>query len=777
MTNHQSNQNNNTKAKDPVCGMDIYPANAAKKRAYHGIIYYFCSDFCHDKFHHNPKQYLKTQEKSSRQEKHDADYYTCPMHPEVQQKEPGDCPKCGMTLEPAKVYSPSEEEDKELKSMTRRFWICFVMTFPVFFYSMSDMIPGIPLHNWISKQFGNLLQLVLTIPVVLWGGWPFFQRGWKSIVTRNLNMFTLISMGTGVAFVYSVVATIAPHIFPSAFQSKAGMVEVYFEASSMIITLVLLGQMLELKARNQTSSALRSLLELAPATAKRIKDDGSEEEISLEEVREDDRLRVRPGEKVPVDGAIIEGASRVDESMVTGEPVPEKKKEGDKVTGGTINQTGNFVMQAERVGENTLLSQIVQMVSEAQRTRAPIQNTADVFAKYFVPSVIAAAVLTFIVWAIFGPSPAMAFALINAVAVLIIACPCALGLATPMSIMVGTGRGAQEGILIRNAEALETFEHVDTVVVDKTGTLTEGKPKLVTIEPTERISEKDLLQCVASLELNSEHPLAKSIVNAAHEKNVTLKSTSEFDSVTGKGIVGKVEDRHVALGNEKLMEQEGVNIEQIANRAEELRNEGQTVMFCMINGNLAGLLGVADPIKETAYEAIKTLHNQGISIVMLTGDNKTTAYSIASKLQIKDVYAEVLPEDKNEVIKQLQTKSKTVAMAGDGINDAPALAQANVGIAMGTGTDIAMESAGATLVKGDLRGIVKAFDLSKATMKNIRQNLVFAFGYNTLSIPIAAGIFYPFFGLLLNPMIAAAAMSLSSVSVVSNALRLKRIKL
>ena len=698
------------------------------------------------------------------------------MHPEVKQDAPGDCPKCGMALEPANV-SKSQGEDQELKSMTLRFWICLVFTSPVFIVSMSDMIPGLPIHEWIPKQSGQWLQLVLSLPVVLWGGGPFFQRGWKSVVTWNLNMFTLIGMGTGVAFLYSIVATIAPHIFPLSFQSEAGTVAVYFEAAAVIVTLVLLGQMLELKARSQTSSALRSLLELAPATAKRIKEDDSEEEISLDEVQEGDRLRVRPGEKIPVDGAIIEGSSTIDESMVTGEPIPVEKKKDDPVTGGTINQTGSFVMKAERVGDDTLLSQIVKLVSEAQRTRAPIQKTVDVFAGYFVPAVIVVAILTFIVWSIVGPAPAMAYGLINAVAVLIIACPCALGLATPMSIMVGTGRGAQEGVLIRNAEALESFERVDTVVVDKTGTLTEGKPKLVTLETAEGYASDDVLQLIASLEQNSEHPLAHSIVDAANEKGVTLKSVSDFESVTGKGVVGRVDERRVALGNQKLVDQEGGNINKWEQRAEELRKEGQTIMFCMVDGNFAGLFGVADPIKETTHEAIKTLHNQGISIVMLTGDNQTTADAIASKLHIKQVYADVLPEEKNEIVKQLQEQGKTVAMAGDGINDAPALAQANVGIAMGTGTDVAMESAGVTLVKGDLRGLAKAYQLSRYTMKNIRQNLVFAFGYNTLSIPIAAGVFYPFFGWLLSPMIAAAAMSLSSVSVVGNALRLRKIRL
>ena len=759
---------------DPVCGMEVEPSNAAKSMNYHDETYYFCSDSCHDKFHQNPEQYLEETQQPERQNSQDADYYTCPMHPEVKQDTPGDCPKCGMALEPATV-TKSPGEDQELKSMTLRFWVCLVFTLPVFIFSMSDMIPGLPLHEWISKQSGHWLQLVLSSPVVLWGGWPFFQRGWKSVVTWNLNMFTLIGMGTGVAFLYSIVATIAPQIFPLSFQSEDGTVAVYFEAAAVIVTLVLLGQMLELKARSQTSSALRSLLELAPATAKRIKEDDSEEEISLDEVQEGDRLRVRPGEKIPVDGAIIEGSSTIDESMVTGEPIPVEKKKDDPVTGGTINQTGSFVMKAERVGDDTLLSQIVKLVSEAQRTRAPIQKTVDVFAGYFVPAVIVVAILTFIVWSIVGPAPAMAYGLINAVAVLIIACPCALGLATPMSIMVGTGRGAQEGVLIRNAEALETFERVDTVVVDKTGTLTEGKPKLVTLEPAEGYASDDVLQLIASLEQSSEHPLAHSIVDAANEKGVTLKNVSDFESVTGKGVVGSVDERRVALGNQKLVNQEGGNINKWEQRAEELRKEGQTIMFCMVDGNFAGLFGVADPIKETTHEAIKTLHNQGISVVMLTGDNKTTANAIASKLHIKQVYADVLPEEKNEIVKQLQEQGKTVAMAGDGINDAPALAQANVGIAMGTGTDVAMESAGVTLVKGDLRGLAKAYQLSRYTMKNIRQNLVFAFGYNTLSIPIAAGVFYPFFGWLLSPMVAAAAMSLSSVSVIGNALRLRKI--
>lgn len=755
--------------KDPVCGMVIDPSKAAKNMNYHDTTYYFCGISCHDKFHANPQQFLDPKEISEIQK---ADFYTCPMHPEVHQDHPGDCPKCGMALEPARI-SKSDGEDKELTSMTFRFWVCILFTVPLFLYSMSDMISGLHLFSAIPDYFGNWFQFVLASPVVLWGGYPFFQRGWKSVITWNLNMFTLIAMGTGVAYLYSIAAIVFPQLFPASFISESGIVSVYFEAAAVIVTLVLLGQMLELKARSQTSSALRSLLELAPTTAKRIAENGTEEEITLDDVQTGNRLRVRPGEKVPVDGTILDGSSTIDESMVTGEPIPEEKKVNDTVTGGTINQTGSFIMRADRVGEDTLLSQIVQLVSDAQRTRAPIQKTVDLFASQFVPAVVFIAILTFVLWSIFGPEPSMVYGLINAVAVLIIACPCALGLATPMSIMVGTGRGALEGILIRNAEVLETFGRVDTVVVDKTGTLTEGKPKLVTIEPVKDITENDLLQWAASLEKNSEHPLAKSIINAASVKNIDLKSTTSFKSFTGKGAVGIVEEHRIALGNVKMAEQEGANTREFSDRTETLRREGQTVIFCIVDGSVAGLFGVTDPVKETTNEAIDALHQKGISIVMMTGDNQTTADAIAYKLNIKQVYADVLPEDKNEVIKQLQIQGKIVAMAGDGINDAPALAQANVGIAMGTGTDVAMESAGVVLVKGDLRGIVKAYELSLFTMNNIRQNLIFAFGYNTLSIPIAAGVFYPLFGWLLSPMIAAAAMSLSSVSVIGNALRLR----
>ncbi len=768
MKHQHTNQNT---VKDPVCGMDVNPSNAAKSMNYHDETYYFCSESCHDKFHKDPKQYLEPDEKPQQKEQ-DADYYTCPMHPEVQQEQPGDCPKCGMALEPAKA-SVGEGEDEELKNMRRRFWGCVVFTLPLFVYAMSHMFPENPVANLFSPTVGHWVQFLLATPVVLWGGWPFFKRGWSSIVNWNLNMFTLIAMGTGVAYVYSAVATMFPFLFPDAFRSPEGTVAIYFEASAVIVTLVLLGQVLELKARNQTSSALRSLLELAPNQARRLKDDGSEEDVSIDDLQEGDRLRVRPGEKVPVDGEILEGSSQIDESMVTGEPMPVEKAENDKVTGGTVNQAGSFIMRADQVGEDTLLSQIVQMVSEAQRTRAPIQNIADLVASYFVPTVVGISIITFIVWALIGPSPAMAYAIVNAVAVLIIACPCALGLATPMSIMVGTGRGAQLGVLIKNAESLETFEKVDTVVVDKTGTLTEGKPKLVTIEPVGDLSENELLRLVASLERSSEHPLASAIVDGAKEKEIELGEASNFESLTGKGVTGSVDGKKVALGNQKLLEELQVQSEDLVKRAQSLQDEGQTVMFAVVDNQAAGLLGVADPIKESTQEAIDTLHQHGLSIVMLTGDNQKTANAIAKKLGIKEVQAEILPEEKNNVVKKLQEEGRIVAMAGDGINDAPALAQAHIGVAMGTGTDVAMESAGVTLVKGDLRGIAKAYLLSEATMKNIRQNLVLAFGYNALAVPIAAGILYPFFNLLLNPMIAAAAMSFSSVSVISNSLRLR----
>jgi Cu+-exporting ATPase len=701
--------------------------------------------------------------------------YVCPMHPEIVRAEPGTCPICGMVLEPRTVSL--EEKNPELEDMTRRFWVSLAFAAPVFGFAMSEMIPGEPIQHALGPRLILWTQLVLSSPAVLWGGWPLFQRGWASLVNRKLNMFTLIALGVGVAYVYSVVATLVPGIFPPAFRGHGGQVGVYFEAAAVITVLVLLGQVLELRARSRTSSAIKALLGLAPKTARLVGDDGSEEDVPLEQVKPGDRLRVRPGEKVPVDGVVLEGMSLVDESMVTGEPIPIEKLAGSRVTGSTVNQTGGFVMKAERVGADTLLAQIVRMVSEAQRTRAPIQRLADVVASYFVPGVVLAAIATFIVWALAGPEPRLAHALVNAVAVLIIACPCALGLATPMSIMVGTGRGALAGVLIKNAEALEVMERIDTIVVDKTGTLTEGKPRLVSVTPVAGFPEPELLRVAATVERGSEHPLAAAIVAGAQERGARPGELKDFRSITGKGAVGTVEGRTVALGNRRLLEDLNVELGALAEQAEALRRDGQTVMFVAIGRKAAGLLGVADPIKASTPEAIQLLHDEGIRIVMLTGDSRTTAEAVAKKLGIDEVVAEVLPEQKGDVVKRLQSEGRTVAMAGDGINDAPALALAHVGVAMGTGTDVAMESAGVTLVKGDLRGIAKARRLSRGTMRNIRQNLFFAFIYNALGIPIAAGALYPVFGLFLSPMIASAAMSFSSVSVIGNALRLRRLAL
>ena len=703
--------------------------------------------------------------------------YTCPMHSEVRQSGPGTCPDCGMALEPQTV---AEEADPELKNMSRRLWVGVALSIPLLALAMPELMElmlGDLLQRSVAGGILTRIQFALATPVVLWAGWPFFARGWRSIVNRRLNMFTLIAVGVGVAYLYSVVATLFPDIFPASFRTAGGEVHVYFEAAAVITTLVLLGQVLELKARSRTSGAIRALLDLAPRMARVIRDDGTEDDIPLDRVAVGDRLRVRPGEKVPVDGIVLEGTSSVDESMVTGEPIPVEKSPGEAVTGATVNGTGSFVMRAERVGSDTLLAQIVRMVGEAQRSRAPIQRLADVVAGYFVPAVLLVAAVTFAVWAAVGPEPAMAFGLINAVAVLIIACPCALGLATPMSIMVGTGRGAEAGVLIKNAEALEILEKIDTLVVDKTGTLTEGKPRLESVVSVSGESEAELLRLAASLERGSEHPLAGAIVDGALGQGLTLSEATAFRSETGKGVVGTVDGRTVALGNAALFEDMKVATGELAGRAEALRGEGQTVMFIAIDGKEAGLVAVADPIKDGAAEAIRRLRDDGVGIVMVTGDNRTTAQAVARQLAIHEVEAEVLPERKREVVKQLQEQGRVVAMAGDGINDAPALAQAHVGIAMGTGTDVAMESAGVTLVKGDLRGIVRARRLSRTTMRNIRQNLFFAFIYNSLGVPIAAGVLYPAFGILLSPIIAAAAMSLSSVSVVGNALRLRRVKL
>ncbi|MDY0222843.1 MAG: heavy metal translocating P-type ATPase [Desulfobacterium sp.] len=772
----------NSTLKDPVCGMDVgrdsphYTDHGKEK-------IYFCSEHCLKKFEENPSKYLTKQEKpahSKGQKAHtpqnEANIYTCPMHPEVKQTGPGSCPKCGMALEPENA-GEQEGENHELADMRRRFWVSLILTLPVFVIAMGEMIPGNPLAKIASKNLLVWFELLLTTPVVLWGGWPFLVKGWQSLVTRNLNMFTLIGLGVSVAYLYSLIAAIFPEIFPASFRGKEGTVAVYFEAAASITTLILLGQVLELKARSQTGSAIKALLGLSPKTARIIRDDGTEEDIPLEQVALGSKLRVRPGEKVPVDGTVLEGKSSIDESMVTGESIPVEKNKGDKLIGATVNGTGTLVMEAKRVGTETVLAQIVHMVSEAQRSRAPIQKVADVVAGYFVPAVVGSAILTFIVWSILGPDPKMAHALINAVAVLIIACPCALGLATPMSIMVATGKGAAMGVLFKNAETIEVMGKIDTLVVDKTGTLTEGKPKVVAVTTVTGHNELDMLGLAASIEKGSEHPLAAAIVNYAEEKGIDLVKAVDFESKTGKGVKGSVDGKQIAFGNIKLFEELNIDVQELASKAEAMRKDGQTVMFVGIDGKLAGLIGVADPIKKTTAEAIKLLHQDNIRIVMLTGDSKTTAMAVAEKLDLDEVKAEVLPGQKADAVKKFQEAGRIVAMAGDGVNDAPALSQAHVGIAMGTGTDIAMESAGVTLVKGDLMGIVRARLLSHATMRNIKQNLFFAFVYNSLGVPIAAGVLYPAFGLLLSPMIAAAAMSFSSVSVIGNALRLRNIKI
>jgi Cu+-exporting ATPase len=702
--------------------------------------------------------------------------YTCPMHPEIIRSEPGSCPICGMALEPRTV-SASEEENPELSGMTRRFWISVALTIPVLILGMSDLIPGQPLQQFLSMRAISWLEFLLATPVMLWGGFPFFQRGWASIVNRSLNMFTLIALGTGTAYIYSVIAVIFPNIFPPSFQGISGIVPVYFEAAAAITTLVLLGQVLELRARSRTSSAIRALLNLSPKFARLVRTDGTEIDVPVEHVQPDDNLRVRPGERVPVDGLVLDGSSSVDESLMTGEPIPVEKTEGSRVTGGTVNGTGTFVMHAERVGSETLLAQIVRMVSEAQRSRAPVQKLADRVAGYFVPAVVVIAVLTFIIWAVFGPAPKMAHGLLNAVAVLIIACPCALGLATPMAIMVGTGRGALAGILIKNAESLEILEKVDTVVVDKTGTLTEGKPRVTSVLSASGVDEAHVLEIAAGLERASEHPLAAAILAAAKDRGIEIGAVTDFRSLTGKGITGHIGENTAALGNRALLADLQVPLGSLDDRASPLEAEGQTAMFVAVNGQAIGAIGVSDPIKPTTAEAIERLHRDGIRIVMLTGDSRATAESVARKLKIDSVEAQILPNQKAEIVNQFKAKGRIVAMAGDGVNDAPALAAANVGIAMGTGTDVAIESAGITLLKGDLVGIARARTLSRATMRNIRQNLFFAFAYNALGVPIAAGILYPFFGLLLSPIFASAAMTFSSVSVITNALRLRRIAL
>jgi len=753
---------------DPVCGMKV-AADPAKTVSHDGTTYYFCSTRRMERFSADPRRYL---EKEKPPETVPGAIYTCPMHPEVRQVGPGNCPKCGMALEPV-LAGPEDRPNPELVDMTRRFWVGLALTLPVFLLAMGEHVPG--LHRALpAAGTSGWLQFLLSVPVVSWAAWPFFVRGWNSLVSRSLNMYTLIALGTGVAFAYSAFALLAPGVFPAAFRDASGHVGLYFEAATVISVLVLLGEVLQLRARDSTSSAIRTLLKLAPDTAIRIRPDGNDEEVALELVVKGDRLRVRPGEKVPVDGVVLEGHSSVDESLVTGEPLPVEKDAGAKVTGGTINGTGSFVMRAERIGAETLLAQIVHMVAEAQRTRAPIQKLADVVSAIFVPAVVGTAVVAFFVWSIYGPPPAMAFALVSAVSVLIIACPCALGLATPMSIMVGTGRGAQAGVLFRNAEALERMERIDTLVVDKTGTLTEGKPKLASVIVADGVDEERVLRIAASLERGSEHPLAAAILQGAKDRGASLLPVEGFNAVTGKGVEGTLEGRRVALGNLRFAGSLAKVPQTLKDRADSLRRNGETVVFLVEEGRIAGILGVADPIKTSTPEALRALAAEGIRVVMLTGDNAITAQAVAKRLGIAEVRADVLPQEKGAVVKALRDEGCAVAMAGDGVNDAPALAQAEVGIAMGTGADVAIQSAGITLVKGDLRGIARARRLSRATLRNIRQNLFLAFVYNALGVPIAAGALFPWTGLLLNPMIAAAAMSASSVSVVINALRLRR---
>ena len=760
-------QNHQELVTDPVCGMKIDPKTAkGGKSAFEGHDYFFCNPKCKTKFDANPHAYLhKPAQQTMVTEAEKERIYTCPMHPEVRQKGPGNCPICGMALEPEEI-SIEEEANPELIDFTKRLKISAVLAIPLLLLAMSDLIPGQPVQHALPHWLYAGIQLFLATPVILWGGLPFFERGWASIKTWNLNMFTLIALGTGVAYVFSVVATFFPEIFPESLRVHGSMVPLYYEAAAVITALVLLGQVLELRARSQTGNAIRALLGLAPKTAKRIKPDGSEEDVPVEHIAVGDFLRVRPGEKIPVDGEVTEGRSVVDESMITGEPIPVEKEVGSRVTGATVNSTGSFVMRALKVGSDTMLSQIVKMVSQAQRSRAPIQKLADQVSSYFVPAVVLISVATALIWYFIGPDPKLTHAIVNAVAVLIIACPCALGLATPMSIMVGTGKGAAHGVLIKNAEALERLEKITTLVVDKTGTLTLGKPKLSVVKVTDRFNENDVLKLVASLEKSSEHPLATAIVEGAKERKIDLVAPEHFNSVTGMGIEGTVQGRKVLAGNKKLLVQNGVSTKELEALAVELQSKGHGAMLVAIDGKAAGIVAVRDPIKETSKSAIQYFHDQGIEVVMLTGDSRHTAEVVAKELGIDSVEAEVLPDQKSEVIRKLQARGKRVAMAGDGINDAPALAQADVGVAMGTGTDVAIESAGITLVKGDLNGMVRAHRLSQRTMSNIRQNLLFAFGYNALGVPLAAGILYPAFGILLSPMIASLAMSLSSVSVI-----------
>ena len=781
-TGHQAGHVNRATVKDPVCGMTVDPEQTEYHARHGNGTFHFCSARCRDKFADDPEQYLKPAANPAAPEQagHPAPkpgvIYTCPMHPEIRQEGPGTCPICGMALEPV-TGGVEGEPNPELVDMTRRFWIGTALTVPLVLLELGAHLPGLGLHALISPQASLWLQFLLATPVVLWAGWPLLDRGWRSFVNRSLNMFSLIALGVGVAYLFSLVATFLPGIFPVGFRNAEGLVSVYYEAAAVITVLVLLGQVLELRAREQTGGAIKALLNLAPKTARRIRAKGEDEEVPLEVVHAGDRLRIRPGEGVPVDGEVLEGRSAVDESMVTGESMAVAKEPGSKVIGGTVNQTGSLVMRADKVGADTMLSRIVTMVAEAQRSRAPIQRLADVVAGWFVPTVVVIAILSFIAWAIWGPTPAFAYGLIAAVSVLIIACPCALGLATPMSIMVGVGKGATAGVLIKNAEALERFEKVDTLVVDKTGTLTEGKPRVTAVVAAPGMDEATVLSLAASLERSSEHPLAAAIVASAKERGLPVEGVVDFDSVTGKGVVGKVGGRTVALGNARMMQDQGITLGDLEARANGLRREGATALFAAIDGRPGGVIAVADPIKASTPHALETLRADGVRIVMLTGDNRTTAEAVARKLGIDDVEAEVLPEDKNQVVKRLKAQGRVVAMAGDGVNDAPALAEADIGVAMGTGTEVAIQSAGVTLVKGDLAGIARARTLSRATMRNIRQNLFLAFVYNALGVPVAAGVFYPLFGWTLSPIIAAAAMALSSVSVVGNALRLRMVKL
>ena len=760
-------------ARDPVCGMTVDIASAKHRAEHDGADYYFCCGGCRTKFLAEPAKYLQPAKPTAKAPVPSKGVtYTCPMHPQIRQDGPGSCPICGMALEPLTATAETGPS-AELINMTRRFWIGAVLTVPVVLLETGGSIPGVDVNRFISPQVALWIKFLLGTPVILWAGWPFFERGWASLRNRSLNMFSLIALGVGAAYGYSLVATFAPGLFPHGVSAEGGVLAVYYEAAAVITVLVLLGQVLELRAREQTGSAIRALLNLAPKTARRIRDDGNDDEVPLDQVQIGDRLRVRPGDSVPVDGAVVEGRSAVDESMVTGESMPVEKEQNAKLIGGTINGTGSLVMRAEKVGSDTMLARIVHMVAEAQRSRAPIQRLADVVSGWFVPAVVLVAVVAFIAWLIWGPPPAFAYALVAAVSVVIIACPCALGLATPMSIMVGIGKGATAGVLIKNAEALERFEKVDTLVVDKTGTLTEGKPKVVAVVPADGFDEQTVLALGASLERLSEHPLAAAIVSSAKERGAALQDVADFSSITGKGVTGKVGGRQVAVGNAKLLKDLGIAAADLERRADQLRREGATAMFVGIDGRPAGIIAVADPVKATTPAALASLRAGGVRIVMLTGDNRTTAQAVASKLGIGEIEAEILPEQKNAVVRKLRSEGRVVAMAGDGVNDAPALAEADVGVAMGTGTDVAMQSAGVTLVKGNLAGIARARALSRATMRNIRQNLVLAFVYNVLGIPLAAGVLYPAFGLLLSPIVAAAAMSLSSVSVIGNSLRLR----